>query len=91
VSELKCGPLLTNQACACPDEQEAHSLTRTRGACQSIVGSDFRLPSGSMAVEKILMSRLCEGAQHFGVHLVLLENEKKVLMRVVTTTAGDAT
>jgi hypothetical protein len=30
-----------------------------------------------MAGEEILMSRPCEGAQHFGVHWVLLENEGK--------------
>jgi hypothetical protein len=42
-----------------------------------VLASDLRLPSSSMAVDQILMSRPCEGAQHFGVHRLLLQNEKQ--------------
>jgi hypothetical protein len=42
-----------------------------------VLESDLRLPSSSMGVDEVLMSGPSEGAQHFGVHRLLLQNEKQ--------------
>lgn len=77
MSQLERGPLLTEQACACPDEQGANPPARTRKPRTVVIESDSWLASGSMVVEEVVMSGSGEGPQQFGVHRCSLGTEKK--------------
>jgi hypothetical protein len=62
VSQLQRGPAVTDQVCACPNEQCADPLPGTKEPRGMIIESDSRPRSGSTLIEEILMSGLGEGS-----------------------------
>jgi len=76
LSRLQSCPLVTDQVCACPNEQCAQPLAGTSEPQGMDVALDSRKTWARTLGEEILMSRLGESAEKFGVHQCSLGTER---------------